>query len=84
MRYALFCLLVSFLTLGIVGDAAAYVGPGAGLSLVGAFWGLAAAVLAAFSFVIMWPFRRLFRRADPARRQKVPAGAKANAPDRAA
>jgi membrane protein implicated in regulation of membrane protease activity len=84
MRYALFCLLVSALTLGIVGDAAAYVGPGAGLSLVGAFWGLAVAVLAAFSFVILWPFRRLFRRASTARQGKGLASSEAKAPDRAA
>jgi cytosine/uracil/thiamine/allantoin permease len=47
---------------GVVGPAAAYVGPGAGLSLVGAFWGLLVAVGAALGFVIFWPLRRLFRR----------------------
>lgn len=55
-------------TLGVVGmaaPAAAYVGPGAGLSLVGAFWGLAVAVLAALGFIILWPLRRLFRRRRP-------------------
>jgi hypothetical protein len=47
---------------GLAGPAAAYVGPGAGLSLVGAFWGLLVAVAAALGFVIFWPLRRLFRR----------------------
>jgi hypothetical protein len=37
----------------------AYVGPGAGLSLLGALWGLAVAILAALAFVIVWPVRRL-------------------------
>jgi len=43
------------------GPALAYVGPGAGLSLLGAFWGLLVAVLAALAFVIVYPVRRLMR-----------------------
>jgi hypothetical protein len=44
-------------------DAAlAYVGPGAGLSLLGALWGLLAAVGAALAFVILWPLRQLLKR----------------------
>jgi len=42
--------------------AEAYVGPGAGLSLLSALWGLLAAVGAAFLFLIMWPIRRMRRR----------------------
>lgn len=42
--------------------AAAYIGPGAGLSMLGAFWGLLVAILAALGFIIAWPLRRLFRR----------------------
>jgi membrane protein implicated in regulation of membrane protease activity len=41
--------------------AMAYVGPGAGLSLLGAFWGLLVAVLAALAFVIVYPVRRMMR-----------------------
>jgi membrane protein implicated in regulation of membrane protease activity len=44
-----------------VTPAMAYVGPGAGLSLLGAFWGLLVAILAAISFVILYPIRRLVR-----------------------
>jgi hypothetical protein len=44
------------------GPASAYVGPGAGLTLVGALWGLIAAVVLSIGFVILWPFRRLLRR----------------------
>lgn len=40
----------------------AYVGPGAGLSLVGALWGLLLAIGAALAFIIVWPLRRLRRR----------------------
>lgn len=47
--------------------ALAYVGPGAGLSLLGALWGVIAAVVLALAFVVIWPVRRLIkRRAGPA------------------
>lgn len=42
--------------------AHAYVGPGAGLSLLTALWGVVAAVGVALGFVLMWPIRRLLRR----------------------
>jgi membrane protein implicated in regulation of membrane protease activity len=50
------------LVLGVANPAAAYVGPGAGLSLLGAFWGLLLAVGAALGFVILWPLRRMLKR----------------------
>lgn len=42
--------------------AQAYVGPGAGLSLLSALWGLIAAIGVAVFFVVMWPIRRMMRR----------------------
>lgn len=42
--------------------AFAYVGPGAGLSLLGALWALVAAVGLALFFVVAWPVRKLLRR----------------------
>ena len=42
--------------------AAAYVGPGAGLSALGAVWGLVAALGTALAFVLLWPIRALVRR----------------------
>lgn len=48
--------------LGFGQDAHAYIGPGAGLSMLGAFWGLVVAVLAALSFLLLWPIRRMFKK----------------------
>ena len=40
----------------------AYIGPGAGLGLIGALVGLALAVVSALGFVVMWPLRAFFRK----------------------
>ncbi len=42
--------------------AMAYVGPGAGLSVVGALVGVLLAVGAALVFIVGWPIRRMMRR----------------------
>ena len=62
MKMKILSLMTLFL-LGVVHTAAAYVGPGAGLSLLGALWGLLLAVGAALAFLILWPLRRLRQRA---------------------
>ncbi len=41
--------------------ALAYIGPGAGISLLGAFWGLLVAVFAAIGVVVWYPLRKLLR-----------------------
>lgn len=62
-------LLGMLVVTAISGPAFAYVGPGAGLSLLGTLWGLAIAVFAALSFLIAWPIRRMLRqRRSPRRR----------------
>lgn len=42
--------------------ALGYVGPGAGLTLLSALWGLLVAVVAAMAFLVVWPIRRWRRR----------------------
>lgn len=42
--------------------ALAYVGPGAGLTLLGALWGLILAVVVSVGFILLWPIRRMIRR----------------------
>jgi hypothetical protein len=59
-KTAIFFLATLFVA---VHPAAAYVGPGAGLSLLGALWGLLLAVAAALGFIILWPLRRMRQRA---------------------
>ncbi|HIP79885.1 MAG TPA: hypothetical protein EYH07_15655 [Kiloniellaceae bacterium] len=50
------------LSLAWTAPAFAYIGPGAGLSLLGALWGVVAAVAAALLFLLIWPLRRLMKR----------------------
>ena len=63
--------LLALTALSVAEPAVAYVGPGAGLSLVGAFLGLLVAVLAAVGFVVLWPIRRMLRRRAASSAQKA-------------
>ncbi|MBL7248960.1 hypothetical protein ACLD02_14850 [Alloalcanivorax sp. C16-2] len=76
-RYRVAALALAALTLP--GLASAYVGPGAGLSLLTALWGIIAAIGVAVLFVILWPIRRLRRRkaqaADESARREADAPA---------
>jgi hypothetical protein len=56
-------LAIALTAMGVAASPAlAYVGPGAGLTLLGALWGLVAAVVMSVGFVLLWPIRRLLRR----------------------
>jgi membrane protein implicated in regulation of membrane protease activity len=55
--------IASIMVLAMPATAFAYVGPGAGLSLVGAFWALLLAVATALFFLLAWPVRRMLRHA---------------------
>lgn len=59
---------VTVLTLALLPETAmAYVGPGAGISLIGSTIGLLVALATALGFVVLWPLRTLLRRRSHAR-----------------
>ncbi len=82
MRCKHTALVLVALTLGASEAAFAYVGPGAGLSLLGALWGLLLAIGAALGFVIVWPIRRARRRAKARRDVQAMANATDDEPGR--
>ena len=47
---------------GLPHAAAAYVGPGAGLTMLGALWAVIAAVVFALAGLVIWPVRAMRRR----------------------
>jgi hypothetical protein len=53
--------------LGVVMSAEAYVGPGAGITLIGAVIGLISAIFLALFAVLRWPIRRYLARRKAAR-----------------
>jgi hypothetical protein len=55
--------------------AFAYIGPGAGITVLGALWGVVVAVVLALAAVVLWPLRLLLRR----RRHKPALGAEVEA-----
>lgn len=67
---------VGLMAIAAVSPAVAYVGPGAGLSLIGALWAVVVAVAAALFFVVAWPIRRMLKRRKlaPAVAATEPAG----------
>ncbi len=59
---ATMALLAALAVAGLPHAAAAYVGPGAGLSMLGARWALLAAILFALAGLVIWPIRMMRRR----------------------
>lgn len=66
MKTAIPFVVALALLVGFGQDAVAYIGPGAGLSMVGAVWGLLVAIVAAFGFLLFWPIRKMFKRTPAA------------------
>ena len=64
MRNLSFGLGFLLLALGLTasGPAMAYIGPGAGITMLGALWGVVVAVVLALGAILFWPIRALLRR----------------------
>lgn len=64
----------------------AYFGPGAGITMLGALWGVLLAVLFAVGAVLFWPIRALLRRrravAETVDEAAEPAAGEDQAPDK--
>lgn len=57
------------------GTAAAYVGPGAGISVLGALWGLIVGVVMAVGVILFWPIRTMLRKKKAAKAEAAAADA---------
>lgn len=82
-----FACLALVLGLTVSGPAMAYIGPGAGITMLGALWGVVVAVLLAIGAVLFWPIRALLRRVKgtpPAQNRQVAAGGESVAREKAA
>jgi hypothetical protein len=54
--------------------AEAYVGPGAGITLLGVLWAVIAAIVTAVAGLLIWPIRALWRRARGRTRPQTSGG----------
>ena len=57
-----FACVARLLGLTLSGPAMAYIGPGAGITMLGALWGVVVAVFLAIGAVLFWPIRALIRK----------------------
>lgn len=55
--------------------AQAYVGPGAGISLLGSLWGLIVGVVVALAMILFWPIRIMLRKRKAAQAAEGEAAA---------
>jgi membrane protein implicated in regulation of membrane protease activity len=62
MKSRTLAIAAALATVGFTTAAEAYVGPGAALGLLSAFWALLVAVGAVLAFVLAWPLRRMLKR----------------------
>lgn len=78
-RYAQVTLVVA-LSLGLPVTAAAYVGPGAGLSIIGSLLAFFAAIIIGIFGFLWFPIRRLLRRRKQAAAQEAEQAVSAESP----
>lgn len=74
-RHVLFAFILAALAL-MSESAAAYFGPGAGITMLAALWGVVLAVVLAIGAILFWPIRALLRKRKA---KSAPAGGGAEA-----
>jgi hypothetical protein len=52
--------------------AAAYVGPGAGISVLGSLLGILATIFVAIGAILFWPIRKLMKRRKARKETEIP------------
>ena len=62
---SILALVTGVAVVGLPHAAAAYVGPGAGLTMLGALWAVIAALVFALAGLIIWPIRAMATLAAP-------------------
>jgi hypothetical protein len=61
-----------FLLALIASPAAAYIGPGAGISVLGSLLGILATIFVAIGAILFWPIRKLIKRRKAKKETEVP------------
>jgi membrane protein implicated in regulation of membrane protease activity len=56
----------------ITSPAAAYVGPGAGISVLGSLLGILATIFVAIGAILFWPIRKLIKRRKAKKETEAP------------
>ena len=62
MKIARTLILMTFLLLALVSPAVAYIGPGAGISVLGSLLSILATIFIAIGAIIFWPVRKYMKR----------------------
>jgi hypothetical protein len=77
--------IITILLLALAaGTAEAYVGPGAGISVLGSLLGILATILVAIGAIVFWPIRKLMKRrkSAAAAAQSMESATESSASDR--
>lgn len=61
-------IIIALALLFVCANACAYIGPGAGLSVLGSLWALLVGIVIALFAILSWPLRILWRRIRGKRR----------------
>ena len=65
--------IIALLLLALIATpATAYIGPGAGISVLGSLLGILATIFVAFGAILFWPIRKLLKRRK-AKKEIVPS-----------